>query len=206
MTEFIPGQVYSNLIKLCKYRNTVINTPILDANVVVQRLNHYEFLIIGAVRPGDDERGRALCAIVLIAPNSKYSTKSGDFKKLLKQLPQDDNLEVLFVSPEPLTIHIKKQLTKHRIANPKVFIEDYDYTPFLIVCPEHVCVPPHFIATEAEIAAFCKRWYLQKEQFPKILQSDPQAIWLGLRPGQCVRIHRSSENAGLAPVYRICIK
>ncbi len=206
MTEFIPGQIYNNLIKLCKYRNSVINTEILEPGTVVQRLNHYEYLTITAVRPGNDERGRALCVIVLIAPDSKYSTKSGDFKKLLKSLPVDDNLEVLFVSPEPLTVHIKKYLGKHRQENPKVFIEDYDYTPFLIVCPEHISVPPHFIATAEEIAAFCKRWYKQKEQFPKILQSDPQAIWLGLRPGQCARIHRPSENAGIAIVYRICIK
>lgn len=209
MEEFLPGQVYDNLIKMMKYRNTTLSNPALIADTVVQKLNHYEFVTIQGHRPKTDPRGEAIVIVILIAPNSKYANKSGDFKKLLKGLPKSktgDTLEVMFVSEEPLTIHIKKHLIQYRQQNPKILLEDYDYSIFEIETPKHSSVPPHSIASDEEVREYCDTHFTSKEFFPKIIQTEAQAVWLGLRPGMVARIERVSETAGRAIAYRYCIK
>ncbi len=209
MEEFIPGQVYENLIKMCGYRGIKLTGEPLDSGTVVQKINHYEFVTISGSRPANDIRGPATTIIILIAPKSKYSTKSVEFKKLLKGLPkvkEGENLEVMFVSDVPLTVHIEKHLRQFKDENPKIILEDHNYSIFLIETPKHSSVPLHKIAPIAEVEWFCRRYYKNKDNFPRILQSDPQAVWLGLRPGMVVKIYRISETAGIAIAYRICVR
>jgi DNA-directed RNA polymerase subunit H (RpoH/RPB5) len=87
-----------------------------------------------------------------------------------------------------------------------VTLANYPYKLFLINITEHVSVPKHEIVPHEEVNAFCKRYYTTREQFSKISVADPQAIWLGLQPGMVVKVTRTSETAGEAPSYRICIK
>lgn len=209
MDEYVPGQVYNNLIKMLDYRAVKLTGQQLTQDEVVQKLNHYEFITIPGRRGKDDLRGEATIMIILIAPGSKYSNKSGDFKKLLKGLPkikEGESLEVMFVSEYELTIHIKKQLISYKLANPKIYLENYDYEIFLIETPKHVSVPKHVIMTPAEIKEMFDKQYTSSLNISKILQSDPQAVWLGLKPGMCVKIYRISETAGVAMGYRICVK
>lgn len=209
MDEYVPGQVYENLVKLMDYRGVIINSTPLSKDDVVQKLNHYEFITISGKRRENDPRGEATVMVILIAPNSKYSNKSGDFKKLLKGLPKVHNgetLEVIFVSEYELTVHIKKQLLAYRTANPKILLENHDYEIFMIEVPKHKSVPLHVIPSEKEVTEFCSQHYTSAQNFPKILQSDPMAVWLGLRPGMVVKVYRVSETAGVATIYRICIK
>lgn len=206
MEVYIPFNVYTNIVKMFKYRNIKLRGDQLTEDQVVQRLNHYEFVIIIGDR-GDDIRGAAECYVILIAPNSKYSGKSLDFKKLLKGLPKKtEGLEVMFVSEFAFTIHIKKQLIAFKHENPKVYVEDYDYEKFLIEFPKHVSAPKHVIATDAEVQAHCDRHYTTKDKLPKIPVTDTQAVWIGLKPGMVAKIFRISETAGTAIAYRICIK
>lgn len=209
METYVPGEVYNNLVKMMKYRGVKLSSDPLDSDVVVQKLNHYEFVTISGTRGKDDIRGEATVMVILIAPNSKYSNKSGDFKKLLKGLPKTkpgENLEVMFVSEEELTIHIRKAIASFKQENPKILIEDYNYKIFMLENPKHESVPEHTIPSEEEIQEFCTMHYKDRNSFPKILQSDAQAVWLGLRPGMCVKVKRISETAGYAYTYRICIK
>jgi DNA-directed RNA polymerase subunit H (RpoH/RPB5) len=207
MEEYLPGRVYENLVRMAEYRNITLQT-VLKQDAVVQQLNHYELVTIPGKRPASDPRGGAAVIIILIAPNSKYSSKSGDFKKLLKGLPKVGNeaLDVMFVSDEPLTIYIKKLLVQYRINNPKITVEDYDYSKFMIEAPKHESVPRHSLASDKEVEEFCRMHFTSKEFFPKIVQSDTQAVWLGARPGMVVKIERVSETAGVAIAYRYCIK
>ncbi|QYB17659.1 DNA-directed RNA polymerase subunit h [Pacmanvirus S19] len=209
MNDYEPGLVYNNLVKMMNYRGVKLNSEPFDSDALVQKLNHYEFATIVGTRDKSDPRGAATVIAVLIAPKSKYANTSGNFKKLLSNLPKvrdDQNLDVIFVSEMPLTIHIKKLMIVHRLKNPKVMLEDHSYEMFLIEKPKHASVPLHIIATDKEINDFCNKYKKNKNDFGKILQSDVQAVWLGLRPGMCVKIIRISENAGNAIAYRICIK
>ena len=205
MELYAPGEVYANLIKMLEHRRVLVDNP-LGADQVVQKLNHYEYVVINGARPDTDQRGAATVVTILIAPNSKYSNKTGDFKKLLKDLPKTTGiLEVIFVSDLPLTIHIKKQMITHKIMHPTMILEDHDYRIFLINPTEHVAVPVHIIATNEEIALLCRYYCTTADKLPKILQNDVQAVWLGLRPGMVVKIYRKSETGGIAVAYRYCV-
>jgi len=208
METFLPGRVYENLIKMTRYRNIKLSEEPLSTDTVVTRLNHYEFLLISGKRT-NDMRGDATVHIVLIAPGSIYATKSPGFKKLLKALPKNikgEKTEVIFISEEALTVHIKKVILSHKKTNPGLLIESHNYAIFEIETPKHESVPPHFVATDEEVNEFCTTRYTSREYFPKILQSDPQAVWLGLRPGMVVRVERLSETAGISIAYRYCIR
>lgn len=204
MSFYTPGRVYENLIKMMEYRNVALAEPALTTDIVSQKLNHFEYVIIHGKRPSTDMRGEAAVYVILLSPTSKYAAKSAEFKKLLKVLPKT-KIEVVFISEEPLTIHIKKVLVQIRLEM-LIAIEDYPYSIFMIEAPKHESVPIHTIATDAEVAEFCIEHFTTRERFPKIIQSDVQAVWLGLKPGMVVRVDRISETAGTAIAYRYCVR
>lgn len=207
MDNFLPGQVYTNLVKMAKYRNIELEGDDLNQTTLAQKLNQFEHVIQKGTRAGSDPRGAAVVCFILVAPGSDFAAKSSDFKKMLKNLPKPKggvNLEAVVVSEFPLTTHIKKYLLEYNNL-PNVMVEDYDYSVFMIEAPLHECVPRHTIATEQEVSQFCREHFTTKERFPKIVQGDIQAIWLGLRPGMVTKIERVSETAGKAIAYRYCI-
>lgn len=205
-THHIPTTVYNNLILMAKYRNIVLDTEKLSRDSVIQKLNHYEYVIITGKRSETDQRGKALVNIVLIAPKSKYATRLGDFKKILKTIKANTAMEIIIVSENELTVYIKKEIINFRAIRPDIQIESYTFEIFMFELPKHESVPKHTIVSEEEVEEFCHLRCTRRQYFPKILQSDPQAVWLGLKPGMCVRVDRLSETAGTAVAYRFCIK
>lgn len=202
--EYAPSLVYTNLVKLFNYRQSALETKPLSQSEVVVRLNQYEYAILEGIREPDPNRGitSAEVKVVLLAPGSKYATTSAEFKKLLKRfVPGKRPLEILVVSSEPLTVHIKKL-----ILEIEYLIEDYTYAIFKCEIPKHVEVPPHIIMTLNEIEECCEHLHTDKIKFSKILSTDPMAIWLGIRPGMVCKIMRLSETAGQAPAMRYCVK
>lgn len=203
-SDYIPGHVYNNLIKMHDYRGITLDQPALAPDDVVQKLNHYEFLSWTGKRK-DITTGEIIPVIFfLIAPNSKYATKSGDFVKFFKNIPSTKR-DIIFVSEKEFTIHISKKIASYRVENPDVHVESHTYNIFMIETPKHVLVPQHIIPPAEEVEEFCRNNYVRVSSFPKILQSDPIAVWIGLRPGMVVKIIRLSETAGIAHTYRICI-
>lgn len=198
--------IYLNLIRMLDYRNTRMTSEKMPENDFVAAINHYEYVTITGVRPKDDVRGPADVYIILIAAGSKYAQKSQDFKKLLKNLPKSDHLEVMFVSESSFTTHIHRHMAEFKEENPSVFVESYDYEMFVVEKPKHVNVPRHEIAPAEEIEQLSKKYYFAKDNLPKILTSDPQAVWLGVRAGMVVKIYRLSETAGQAIMYRYAIR
>lgn len=210
MELYAPGEVYNCIVDMMARRGVTLDSTPLTLDQVAQRLNHYEFITITGVRGSEDVRGAATVMTILIAPNSKYSNKTGDFKKLLKGLPKvraDEKLEVIFVSAVPLTVHIDKQIKAYREElGSSIQLENHTYNLFIIDPTKHVSVPVHQILTEDEIESLCRRHCTVRDRFPKILQSDPQAVWLGLKPGMMVKIMSRSETAGKAVRYRYCMR
>ncbi len=205
MEYYVPAEVYDNLVKMMSYRKLVVTSPILSHTDVAHALNQQEYVLITGTRDESNTQLSASVYVVLIAPNSKYAKASADFKKLFKLVPKDEKLmEIIFVSEYVLTVHIKKQIVEFKNSS-GVHVENYDYEIFMMEVPKHISVPKHVIATTEEINTFCNCYHTTKAYFPKILSTDPQAVWLGLRPGMCVKIIRLSETAGNAVAYRLCV-
>jgi DNA-directed RNA polymerase subunit H len=206
MDKYMPADVYDNLIKLLSYRNLTLTSEKLLPQKLSEALNNYEYVIISGSREATDIRGEARAKIVLIAPNSKYANKSPEFKKLIKALMKDTGFnELMFVSEQPLTIHIIKYLDEFKKENKNIYVEEYEYSMFGIEKPAHVMVPKHIIMSQKEVDEFCYKYYTAPKNQQHIYSGDPQAVWIGLRPGMMCRVLRLSETAGEAIAYKYCI-
>ncbi len=196
MEDYVPGIVYQNIIKMMGYRGLKLKTEVLDVDKLVNKLNVYGFVAleataVTAARP---------MMVFLFSPDSKYTSKLPEFKKIFKFVPSDS--DVLFVFDSPMTSHISKYIDGHALtAN----IETCTYNLFIVEMPLVNISCKHSIASAEEVEKYCEEYYTSKNNFPKILRADPQAMWIGAKKGQVVRLDRPSENAGHAVAYRLVI-
>ncbi len=70
---------------------------------------------------------------------------------------------------------------------------------------EHKMVPRHEIVDESELKQTLNEYNIEKEQMPKIRESDPAARSIQAKIGDVVRITRESPTAGKAIFYRLVI-
>lgn len=70
----------------------------------------------------------------------------------------------------------------------------------------HQLVPYMTVLSEEEKTALMSNLNIQDgSQFPEISRFDPQALAVGVRPGQVCRIQRNSMTAMTYDYYRICV-
>jgi DNA-directed RNA polymerase subunit H len=70
---------------------------------------------------------------------------------------------------------------------------------------EHKMVPSHELVKEDELKKILSDYNIEKEQMPKIRESDPAARAIQANVGDVVRITRESQTAGKAIFYRLVI-
>jgi DNA-directed RNA polymerase subunit H (RpoH/RPB5) len=71
---------------------------------------------------------------------------------------------------------------------------------------KHKLVPTGFILDENEIEEMKKKYNIRElKQLPEISRFDPQALAMGLRPGQVCRFNRESVTAMFTEYYRLCV-
>jgi DNA-directed RNA polymerase subunit H len=70
----------------------------------------------------------------------------------------------------------------------------------------HFLVPKHELLTKEEAAQVVARFNASPSQFPYILSTDSIAKEIGAKPGDLVRITRSSETAGTGVYYRYVVE
>lgn len=83
-------------------------------------------------------------------------------------------------------------------------VEEVKEEPFNIL--QHFLVPKHEILSEEEKQQVLERYGVQPYQLPFISVNDPVVKELGAKPGDIIKITRSSETAGKAIYYRIVTK
>jgi DNA-directed RNA polymerase subunit H (RpoH/RPB5) len=184
----------------------LVDQPLSESELI-QRMNNREYVMTSAVRGPEDLRGAATIIAVIVDENSRIAKATANLEKIIaiatKQKKPNIPLEILLITHEVMQDRLMK---REDLVPEGVTIHNYPYTIFLIDITQHVSSPRHELVSEKDVRDFCSRYHTSKEYFSKLPQSDPQAIWLGLRPGMVVRILRASETAGEAPAYRICIK
>ena len=70
----------------------------------------------------------------------------------------------------------------------------------------HDLVPLHQIITENEKNDLLKKYKIEPNQLPKILDTDPICISIGAKPGQILKIIRKSHTADESFSYRLVIE
>jgi DNA-directed RNA polymerase subunit H len=71
---------------------------------------------------------------------------------------------------------------------------------------QHKLVPLHVVLSEKEKNKFLEEFNITPDQLPKILNTDPVAIYIGAKPGQIVKIVRKSHTAKEAVAYRLVVE
>ena len=79
----------------------------------------------------------------------------------------------------------------------------YEFEPFNPIAG----LPPltNFKNIVLKTIIFQLPYYIKEENLPVILRDDAMARYLGLRPGEVVRILRPSPTSGTYVSYRICV-
>jgi len=70
----------------------------------------------------------------------------------------------------------------------------------------HTLVPNMEILDSSEESTFMKKYQIRnKNQLPEISRFDPQALVIGIRPGEICKIQRPSSTALTTDYYRVCV-
>jgi DNA-directed RNA polymerase subunit H len=67
-------------------------------------------------------------------------------------------------------------------------------------------IPKHELLTREEAAQVLARFNSSPSQFPYIQSTDSIAKEIGAKPGDFVRITRTSETAGISTYYRYVVE
>ena len=149
----------------------------------------------------------------------KYYFTLKQTTKQIKKEVLDNIIEDLFVIEEVLTkkdtlIVIIDDEPNDTIVNRLKYLYDHDST-FVIIhnihrlqynILNHTLVPHMEVLEEKDEEEFMKKHQIRdKSQLPEISRFDPQAVVVGVRPGDICYIQRSSITALTTDYYRVCV-
>ena len=147
-----------------------------------------------------------------------YFTKKQGAKQRMKEV-LDNIIEDLYTIEEILTkkdtlVVIIDDEPNDTIINRLKYLYDHDGI-FIVLhniqrlqsnILEHTLVPHMQILSEEEEEQFMKDKQIKnKNQLPEISRFDPQALVVGVRPGDICLIQRSSLTALKTNYYRVCV-
>lgn len=130
---------------------------------------------------------------VMDIPSIEKTYKNLKFIIILQEYPPSITLQ---------TIQQKDILLQEQKGYIQFFLtKELMYNPM-----KHELVPKHKKMTEEEIKTFMEEMQVKsKNQLPLIQKQDIIARWLGLYPGDIVKITRYTETSGKYYYYRCCI-
>lgn len=161
--------------------------------------------------------------VFIILENSKAASSSSEFRNLFglaekyaQDLGRDTHAlaEVLVLASEAVTkkTNLKQQMVHLAKASaqktPRLWVHLYPFHIFSVVVPEHPCVPKHERLPAEDVVKYApmiqfsgtdaaSRAKAAAAMLPLIHSAeDAAAIWLGIRPGDFVLVHRPSATAG----------
>ena len=124
------------------------------------------------------------------------------------------DLTIVFLVCDNITPSVKEAiriLTKDlSVKGWKVFIQIFPIRQLMYNVTKHKIVPEHIRIPKSEYDKFLPEFldslHIDSlEKLPKILDSDPVAMFIGLKPGDMCKIIRPSQSAGKHIVYRYCV-
>jgi DNA-directed RNA polymerase subunit H len=75
-----------------------------------------------------------------------------------------------------------------------------------VLVPDHVYVPKHEIMTKKEAEEVLKKYNCKPTELPLIFATDPAILGLGVKPGDMIKITRTSSTAGESLYYRYVVE
>jgi DNA-directed RNA polymerase subunit H (RpoH/RPB5) len=135
--------------------------------------------------------------IILVSVRSDVSNKTEPFVNMYNKLP--NNSELIMFTKNDNNNKIRAYANDNDI---KLFI--YPMSIIHLDIRYGPGVPKHEIATEEDLNILEDN-YVKRNTMPLILSIDPQAIWLGAKHGDIIKITRNSDVTLHAIYYRLCV-
>lgn len=147
-----------------------------------------------------DKKQDRTVLIYLFDKNSKYVTSSTDMKSLLHKIKNP--CHVILITYQPLNVYHKKAIASQKHLRVNV----YRHEIFDLVIPDGPLCYPHRIMSKDEVL------HLTNEDLccgvinlPKIMDDDPQCIWIGAEVGDVIEIKMLTDITGETLMYRVVI-
>ena len=134
--------------------------------------------------------------------NENKTLSKVDLKNLLSKLIDnynDENIKVIILLKERGNGSIFKELNKEIYKNVEIFMNKN----MIINITKHELVPKHILLTSEEEDELLEKYSTTKNKLPKILKSDPVAMYYGMKPNQVCKIIRKSPEVGDYVYYRL---
>lgn len=186
---------YNNIVIFAKeWRKYKMPDKPLDANAFRNEMQTEQYVKLNCV---DTKKNREVL-IYLFDRHSKYSSSSQDLKRLLNKIKHP--CDVILITYESFNIYGRKAISSFKHLN----IYTYPHEIFEMVLPNGPLCYPHRILSHDEVLKLCNEdlmCYLTN--LPKILDEDPQCVWIGATSGDVVEITLNSDISGEFIQYRV---
>ena len=87
----------------------------------------------------------------------------------------------------------------------KKFVQFFGLENLMFNISKHDFVPKHIIMKSNEVREMLNFYNCKVEHIPVIKREDPMAKYIGLRPGQIVKIKSYNATTGFSESYRRCV-
>jgi len=141
--------------------------------------------------------------------HKKLTKRIEDIISKLESPDKSKDLTIIFLVRDGMTPSVKEAI---RLLSEKygVFIQIFPIRNLMYNCTKHKSVPQHIRITKTEYEVYLQDFldslHIESlENLPKIFDTDPVAMFIGLRPGEMCKIIRPSMSAGEHIVYRYCV-
>ena len=119
------------------------------------------------------------------------------------------DITIIFLVSDSMTPSVKEAV-RNLTNKYAIFIQVFPIRTLMYNVTKHKMVPSHIRIPKSEYKLFVDdlldSLHIDTlEKLPKILESDPVAMFIGLRSGELCKIIRPSVSAGQHIVYRYCV-
>jgi DNA-directed RNA polymerase subunit H (RpoH/RPB5) len=188
---------YNNIITFAtEWRKYQMDTKPLDKEVFRKTMQTDQYVKLECHDPRKDKT----VLIFLFDKTSKYVASSQDMKKLLKKIK--DACQVILITYQALNVYHRKAIANQKLLTVSV----YRHEIFDLVLPKGPLCYPHRVMSRDEVIKLTNEdMCCYVINLPKILDEDPQCIWIGAEVGDVVEIKMLSDVSGETYQYRVVI-
>lgn len=188
---------YNNVIIFATdWRKYELVTKPLDKDAFRKVMQSEQYVKLECYDPKKDTN----VLIYLFDKNSKYIASSQDMKKLLKKIK--DPCSLIMITYQPMNVYHRKAINSQKHLKVSV----YRHEIFDLVLPNGPLCYPHRIMTREEVIRLTNEdLCCFVINLPKILDEDPQVIWIGAEVGNVLEIKMLSDTSGETYQYRVVI-
>jgi hypothetical protein len=136
--------------------------------------------------------------IYLFTSDSKYAAASQDLKRLLNK--NKDPCDVILITEKPFKVYANKVIYSLKHLN----IKSYLHKIFESETPTGPLCYPHRIMSKEEVNLLLNNdLCCNLTNLPKILEEDPQCVWIGAMVADVIEINMASDISG--ETIRYCV-